>query len=170
MKTSLISALLMGTLLASQAWAGELTKMSGSREGRSNHAFMYQEKNCKTCHLGAPKGPATETACLECHGDYQQIAEQTRDSKPNPHDAPTGEPMCPAPYVTASISRQRCYVTTATSSHSPISATEFRGQDEKITTGYHSPRRLFRSRQRRPDSLWPLGLFGHPLGLGQRHP
>ncbi|BCV51348.1 cytochrome c3 family protein [Shewanella algae] len=88
MKTSLISALLMGTLLASQAWAGELTKMFGSREGRSNHAFMYQEKDCKTCHLGAPKGPATETACLECHGDYQQIAEQTRDSKPNPHDAP----------------------------------------------------------------------------------
>lgn len=84
----LILSLFALSLLSSPLYAGELHKVMGKREGRTNHSFMYEEKDCKTCHQGSPKGPATERACIDCHGSYQEIAAATASQTPNPHDAP----------------------------------------------------------------------------------
>jgi len=41
---------------------------------------------CAACHgEGEKKQPVKADKCLECHTSFQEVAEQTKDLKPNPH-------------------------------------------------------------------------------------
>ncbi|MGL4900232.1 MAG: cytochrome c3 family protein, partial [Shewanella sp.] len=68
----LLLTLVIGTLFAGAANAGELVKMKGSTHGRANHEFIYQE-GCKGCHQGSGKQNSTDAACVECHGEITSI-------------------------------------------------------------------------------------------------
>ena len=48
--------------------------------------------NCNACHGTAePTGNASQSACIDCHGDGPAMAEETRDRKPNPHAPPLAD-------------------------------------------------------------------------------
>ncbi len=50
---------------------------------------------CEACHMeNPPANPVAMERCLECHGDYSRLAEQTSKKKPNPHDSPEGPIAC----------------------------------------------------------------------------
>ncbi|MGL6124412.1 MAG: cytochrome c3 family protein [Shewanella sp.] len=68
----LLLTLVIGFALTGTANAGELVKMKGSTQGRTNHEFIYQD-GCKGCHQGSGKQNATDAACVECHGDISSI-------------------------------------------------------------------------------------------------
>ncbi len=72
MKTLLLT-LVVATLFTGAANAGDLVKMKGSTQGRTNHEFIYQD-GCKGCHQGSGKQNATDAACVECHGEITSIA------------------------------------------------------------------------------------------------
>lgn len=69
----LLLSLLLGLAVSGSVMAGDLVKMKGSTQGRVNHEFIYQD-GCQTCHQGSGKKNATDTACVECHGDINSIA------------------------------------------------------------------------------------------------
>jgi fumarate reductase flavoprotein subunit len=58
---------------------------------------IHNEKNvsCKDCHkVEQPKEPPASTACLECHGPYEKVAQRTRALHVNPHDSHMGPVDC----------------------------------------------------------------------------
>ncbi|GLS82052.1 cytochrome c3 family protein [Paraferrimonas haliotis] len=67
-----ILTLLIGLTLSSTAMAGDLVKMKGNLEGRTNHEFLYQE-GCNSCHQGSGLKNANDEACVACHGDINSI-------------------------------------------------------------------------------------------------
>jgi hypothetical protein len=51
--------------------------------------------DCSDCHSGYfPEGPASMTACMECHGSYSGLSVTTGDADPNPHASHLGEIDC----------------------------------------------------------------------------
>ncbi len=68
----------------------------------SGHSFLIDKHivaglNCASCHHDAPPPNAPEmTACIGCHGSYQQIAAKTATDQPNPHASHLGEIPCSA--------------------------------------------------------------------------
>ena len=67
-----ILTLLLGLALSSSVYAGDLVKMKGKTQGRTNHEFIYQD-GCQGCHQGSGKKNATDAACVECHGEINSI-------------------------------------------------------------------------------------------------
>jgi len=69
-----------------KSWAGSdyLDRMHGE-----------QGAGCSDCHSGTfPEGPASMSACVECHGPYSALSESTADADPNPHASHLGEIDC----------------------------------------------------------------------------
>ncbi|MBY5923271.1 cytochrome c3 family protein [Ferrimonas balearica] len=85
MKQLLIS-LGLALALTSGVQAGELVAMKGKLEGRSNHAFLYED-GCNGCHTGNAKKYVDDTACVECHGtiDTIEITTELVLEEANPH-------------------------------------------------------------------------------------
>ncbi|MCL1058452.1 cytochrome c3 family protein [Shewanella gelidimarina] len=86
MKTYILT-LLLGLIVSGSAFAGELESVKGSTQGRTNHQFLYEE-GCKSCHQGSGKTSATDSACVECHGDINSIELDESKlvfSEANPH-------------------------------------------------------------------------------------
>lgn len=86
------------TVLAFGAQAGELINVAGDREGRQNHSFMYEQKDCKSCHQDGLKQPAPEAACMTCHGTYEELAKATEHHADNPHNSPHWGPDIPCTF------------------------------------------------------------------------
>ncbi|BDY04249.1 cytochrome c3 family protein [Ferrimonas sp. YFM] len=85
MKRVLISLGLM-LALCNTAQAGDLVKVKGATKGRTNHQFIYEE-GCKTCHQGSARKYVDDSACIDCHGNINDI-EVTRElvlEEANPH-------------------------------------------------------------------------------------
>jgi hypothetical protein len=60
-----------------------------------DRAHGEQGMGCPDCHSGYfPDGPASMSACVECHGSYSDLAESTADADPNPHASHLGEIDC----------------------------------------------------------------------------
>ena len=54
-----------------------------------------QGADCIDCHSSFfPDGPAPMGVCLDCHGSYPDLAEQTNQAEPNPHASHLGEIDC----------------------------------------------------------------------------
>ncbi|WP_299798308.1 cytochrome c3 family protein [uncultured Shewanella sp.] len=68
----LMLTLLIGLTLSGNAFAGDLVKMKGKTEGRTNHEFIYED-GCQSCHQGSGRKNATDSACVECHGEINSI-------------------------------------------------------------------------------------------------
>jgi hypothetical protein len=83
----LIYTLLICVAMMAQIQAGELTKMKGNTQGRTNHQFIYDD-GCQSCHQGSGLKNATDSACVECHGDINSIEideEKLAIKEANPH-------------------------------------------------------------------------------------
>ena len=50
--------------------------------------------DCEGCHKGAPGKPPPMTACLNCHGTYEQLAAKGEKLEHNPHASHLGELEC----------------------------------------------------------------------------
>lgn len=64
--------ILLGLSISGGSIAGELVSVKGKTQGRTNHEFIYSD-GCQSCHQGSGKTNATDTACVECHGDINDI-------------------------------------------------------------------------------------------------
>jgi fumarate reductase flavoprotein subunit len=80
----------------------------------SGHSFLIDKHivaglNCASCHHDAPPPNAPEmTACIGCHGSYQQIAAKTATDQPNPHASHLGEIPCSACHHVHQASEMFC--------------------------------------------------------------
>lgn len=68
----LVMTLLLGLCVIGSAHAGDLVKMKGKTKGRTQHEFIYDD-GCQSCHQGSGRKNATDSACVECHGDINSI-------------------------------------------------------------------------------------------------
>ncbi len=68
----LLLTALLSFVISQSTMAGELVKMKGNTQGRVNHEFIYQD-GCQSCHQGSGKKNATDSACVDCHGDINSI-------------------------------------------------------------------------------------------------
>lgn len=68
----LVMTLLLCLSVIGSTHAGELVKMKGKTQGRTQHEFIYDD-GCQSCHQGSGRKNATDSACVECHGDINSI-------------------------------------------------------------------------------------------------
>jgi fumarate reductase flavoprotein subunit len=89
------------------------------------HGFLIDKHigaglDCASCHRDAPppNAPAM-TACVGCHGSYQQIAARTAADQPNPHGSHLGELPCAACHHVHKASETFCDQCHAFGMHPP---------------------------------------------------
>lgn len=103
--------LLVGLLLVSPPL---LPKAVAQAPAASGHGFLIDKHaafglGCATCHRDAPPPAAPPmTACLGCHGSYQEIAAKTAAQQPNPHASHLGEIPCSACHHVHKASESFC--------------------------------------------------------------
>jgi hypothetical protein len=84
-------------LWAANAQTPNLSSAPGGGHGYLIDKHIRAGLNCASCHSAAPPPQAPEmTACIGCHGSYQQIAAKTAADTPNPHASHLGEIPCAA--------------------------------------------------------------------------
>ncbi|MGA8653198.1 MAG: cytochrome c3 family protein [Xanthobacteraceae bacterium] len=80
----------------------------------TGHGFLIDKHieaglNCASCHDDAPPPNAPKmTACIGCHGSYQQFASKTATDQPNPHASHLGEIPCSACHHVHQASEMFC--------------------------------------------------------------
>jgi len=68
----LIIGLIVSLALTATVQAGKLISVKGNIQGRTNHKSLYQD-DCKACHEGSAKKMVTDAACIDCHGQINDI-------------------------------------------------------------------------------------------------
>ncbi|BCR06014.1 c-type cytochrome [Desulfuromonas versatilis] len=82
----LIMSLALALAMVVTAQAGDLVTIKGNTEGRSYHKSLYEE-GCNYCHPGSPKKQVTDAACVDCHGQINdiEITKHLKMPEANPH-------------------------------------------------------------------------------------
>lgn len=83
----IVLSLAVSLAVVTTANAGSLVDVGAGMQGRVNHEMLYAD-DCEACHTGSPKQYVDDSACIDCHGDINEIEideEQLTMAEANPH-------------------------------------------------------------------------------------
>jgi hypothetical protein len=76
------------TLLSVTSFGTEAVKKSETGKPFLSKHKTHAELTCDDCHLNKPPKQLTTEQCFSCHGSFEEVAETTKDSDPDPHNSP----------------------------------------------------------------------------------
>ncbi|PKN33553.1 MAG: hypothetical protein CVU61_12725 [Deltaproteobacteria bacterium HGW-Deltaproteobacteria-19] len=88
-----LAAILLGTAVVLSVSAADPASAPKGKFMADRH--QDRGVTCDKCHKESPPKAAVPTkVCFECHGDYDRLAQRTKQVEPNPHASHEGKLDC----------------------------------------------------------------------------